>query len=113
MTKSVYSSKQIIHSSIKDRLIFYLDGMIQLSGSTTFSMMNKTKKYKWNVTVIPKGKSQRVKAKLLLDNKKKDFDVDITLRGDKADIEGHQIVDGKKTPVSFKNVDIKKYKPML
>jgi len=87
--------------------------MIKLVGSTSFSMMKKTKKYKWNVEVTPKGKTQHVKAKILMEKDKLDLDVDVTLNGKTADIEGYKVLNGKKTPVSMKKVNLKKYNAML
>lgn len=82
---------------------------VHLTGNAT---LNKTKKYKWNIMFTP-GKTHRLKAKLSIDKKNINFDVDINVHGNKMDVDGYKIVDGKKIPLSFKNVDIQKYKPML
>ena len=48
-----------------------------------------------------------------MEKDKLDLDVDVTLNGKTADIEGYKVLNGKKTPVSMKKVNLKKYNAML
>jgi len=82
---------------------------VRIQGSTRLTIKNKTQRLRWNISVQPiKNNTSRVKVNAVVDNKKIIMDAVFTPRGKKMDIEGYKILNGNKTPVSYKNVDLKK-----
>lgn len=81
---------------------------IRIQGSTRLTVKNKTQRLRWNISVQPIKHTSRVKVNAVVDKQKIIMDAVFTPRGKKMDIEGYKILNGHKTPVSYKNVNLKK-----
>jgi hypothetical protein len=84
-----------------------MEGLV-FKGNSSIKTNHKTRRIRWNVVVSKLNKTVHVKATALVDNSKMSLDADIIPHGKNVNIEGFKTINGKKTPIFLKNVDVKK-----